>query len=140
MKEIYLKYKEIKGGHLLWAFGVERQRDVAKILDVERSGFCRNSLPLRALLLVQLILLVDLLGCRFDHGSVLVQLVLQPLDKFVLLVELQLQLVNERVPLAQLLDLLLERVLEVAQGAHGCVSTEKFSARSAAGSLPSLLF
>ena len=91
---------------------------MAKILDVEGGGFGRDRLPLRALLLVQLGLLVDLLGRRFDHGSVFVQLVLEPLDELVLLVELQLQLVDERVPLAQLLDLLLERVLEVAQGAH----------------------
>ena len=91
---------------------------MAKILDVEGSGFGRNRLPLRPLLLVQLVLLVDLLGCRFDDGAVFVQLVLQPLYELVFLVELQFQLVDERVPLAQLLYLLLERVLEVAQGAH----------------------
>lgn len=92
---------------------------MAEILDVKGSGLSRNRLSLRPLLLLQLRLLVDLLGCGFDDGAVFVQLVLQPLDELVLLVQLQFQLVDQRVPLAQLLNFLLERVLEVAQGAHG---------------------
>lgn len=49
---------------------------MAKILDVEGSGFGRNCLPLRSLLLLQVVRLVDLLGRRFDDGAVFVQLVL----------------------------------------------------------------
>lgn len=123
---------------------------MAEILDVEGGGLGGDRLPLRALLLLQLALLVDLLGRRLDDGAVFVQLVLQPLDELVLLVELQLQLVDERVPLAQLLDLLLERVLEVAQGPHFRLpgggggaegdSSGKFMERNAGGCLSSLLF
>lgn len=103
---------------LLCALGVEGQGDMAEILDVEGGGLGRDGLPLGPLLLLELRLLVDLLGGRLEDGAVFVQLVLEPLDELVLLVELQLQLVDERVALAQLLDLLLESVLEVAQGAH----------------------
>lgn len=103
---------------LLCALGVEGQGDMAQILDVEGGGLGRDGLPLGPLLLLELRLLVDLLGGRLEDGAVFVQLVLEPLDELVLLVELQLQLVDERVALAQLLDLLLESVLEVAQGAH----------------------
>lgn len=91
---------------------------MAEVLDVKGGGFSRNGLSLGPLVLLQLRLLVDLLGCGFDDGPVFVQLVLQPLDEFVFLVELQFQFVDQRVPLTQLLDFLLERVLEVAQGAH----------------------
>lgn len=91
---------------------------MAQILDVEGGGLGRDGLPLGPLLLLELRLLVDLLGGRLEDGAVFVQLVLEPLDELVLLVELKLQLVDERVALAQLLDLLLESVLEVAQGAH----------------------
>lgn len=62
--------------HLLWTFGVERQPDMAKILDVDGGGFRRNRLSLSPLVLVQLSLFDDLLGGRFDNGPVFIQLVL----------------------------------------------------------------
>lgn len=109
---------------LLWALGVERQRDVAQLADVEGRGFGGDGLPLAAVLVrlqhQALLLGLDLLGRGGpDHRAVLVQLVLQPLDQLVLLVQLQLQLVDQGVALPQLLDLLLQSVLQVPQRSHG---------------------
>lgn len=106
---------------------------MAEILDVKGGGLSRDCLSLGPLVLLQLRLLLDLLGCGFDDGTVFVQLVLQPLDELVFLVELQFQFVDQRVPLAQLLDFLLECVLEVAQGAHGRQRTATFPASLARG-------
>lgn len=75
---------------LLWALGVEGQGHMAEILDVEGGGLSGDRLPLSARLTLQgaRALLLRLLGGRPDHRAVLVQLVLQLLDQFVLLIQL----------------------------------------------------
>lgn len=108
---------------LLWALGVEGQRDVAQLTDVTGCGLSRDGLPFAAVLVglqaQGLLPRLDLLsGGGPENRAVLVQLVLQPLNKLILLVQLQLQLVDQGVALPQLLDLLLQGVLEVPQGPH----------------------
>lgn len=103
---------------LLWALGVEGQGDVAEVADVAGGGLRGDSLPFAAVLVwlqdEALLLGLDLLGGGGpEHGPVLVQLGLQPLDQLILLIQLQLQLVNQGVALPQLLDLLLQGVLQV---------------------------
>lgn len=106
---------------LLWALDVEGESHMAQIGDIKGSRFRRDGLPLGPLLVpVKHALPLDLLSRgRFEHGPVLIQLVLKFLDQLVFLVQFQFQFVNERVSLSQFLDLLLESVLEVAQSAHG---------------------
>lgn len=53
-----------------------------------------------------------------DVGSVAVQLLLQSANEFILGVQLQLQLIYQRVPLAKLLDLELQGKLEVPECTH----------------------
>lgn len=108
---------------LLWTLGVEGQGDVAQGADITGGRLCGDGLPLAAVLVrlkdEALLLGLDLLGGgRPDHGPVLVELILQPLDQLILLIQLQLQLVDQGVSLPQLLNLLLKGILKVPQGAH----------------------
>lgn len=109
--------------YVLWALGVEGQGHMAQVADVTGGGFGGDGLPLAAVLVwlqdEALLLRLDLLGGGGpDHRAVLVQLILQPLDQLVLLVQLQLQLVYQGVALPKFLDLLLQGILEVPQGPH----------------------
>lgn len=103
---------------LLWALGVKGQGDVAEVADVAGSGLGGDGLPFAPVLVwlqdEPLLLGLDLVGGGGpEHGPILVQLVLQPLDQLILLIQLQLQLVDQGVALPQLLDLLLQGVLQI---------------------------
>lgn len=103
---------------LLWALWVEGQGDVAEVADVTGGGLGGDGLPFAAVLIwlqdETLLLGLDLLGSGGpEHGPVLVQLSLKPLDQLILLIQLQLQLINQGVALPQLLNLLLQSVLQV---------------------------
>lgn len=89
---------------LLWALGVKGQGDVAEVSDVAGGGLSGNGLPFAAVLVwlqdEALLLGLDLLGGGgTEHGPVLVQLVLQPLDQLILLIQFQLQLIDQGVAL-----------------------------------------
>ena len=61
---------------------------------------------------------MSVVGGVLRGGAVAVQLELQLSDEVVLGVQLELQLVDQSVPLPELLDLQLQRQLQVPQGAH----------------------
>lgn len=115
---------------LLWTLGVKGQRDVAEVADVTGGGLGGDGLALAAVLVRSglqdqaLLLGLDLLGGGgSQHRAVLVQFILEPLDQLVLLIQLQLQLIDQGVALPELLDLQLQGVLQVPQGAHWTAHT-----------------